>query len=108
MALGGIYGGSNRVLNNYVYDEDKSVVDSTVFGMAGGGAGHLSGSYTWAVTSKYFPKRINGAPIDSNKPILLQNIGVLNPYPGYIGKSVEQIAEWAVPVVLDRQGSEND
>jgi len=108
MALGGTYGGSNRALNNYVYGEEKSVVDSTVFGMAGGGAGHLSGSYAWAVTSKYLPKRINGAAIDPDKPILLQNIGVLNPYPAYIGSGAGQVTESVVPLVLDKQEVKHD
>ncbi len=108
MALGGAYGGSNRVLNNYVYDESLSVGDSALFGVAGGGAGHLTGSYTRALASRYLPRRINGAAIDQNKPILLQNIGVLNPYPIYIGDGVEQATTWAIPIILDRQGSAND
>ncbi len=108
MALGGIYGGSNRALNNYVYDEDRDVWRSAGAGSVAGGAGHFSGSYTRNIAYKYLPKRINGAVIDPNNPILLQNIGVLNPYPGYVGKSVEQVTEWAIPAVLDRQGSAND
>ena len=108
MALGGAYGGSNRALNNYVYDEDRDVWRSARVGFVAGGAGHFAGSYTGALASRYLPRRINGAAIDPDKPILLQNIGVLNPYPGYVGKSVEQVIESAIPVVLDRQGTAND
>lgn len=108
MALGGIYGGSNRVLNNYVYDEDKSVVDSTVFGMAGGGLGYGIDKTTSYNFSKILPVRIGGEVIDPNKPILLQNIGILNPYPTYIGKSAGQVTETIVPLVLERQEVKHD
>jgi len=108
MALGGTYGGANRALNNYVYDEDRDVWRSARVGFVAGGAGHLTGSYTRTLASGYLPRRINGAATDPNKPILLQNIGILNPYPGYVGKSVEQVTEWAIPAVLDRQDSAND
>ena len=108
MALGGTYGGTNRALNNYVYDEDKNAWRSARVGSIAGGVGHFAGSYTGALASRYLPRRINGAAIDPDKPILLQSIGVLNPYPGYVGKSVEQVIESTIPVVLDRQGTAND
>lgn len=46
MALGGAYGGSNRALNNYVYDEDKNAWRSARVGSIAGGVGHFAGSYT--------------------------------------------------------------
>ena len=44
--------------------------------------------------------------MNPNKPILLQNIGILNPYPAYIGKGAGQVTEWAIPAVLDKQWAE--
>ena len=108
MALGGVYGGTNRALNNYVYDEDKNVWRSAGVGFVAGGAGQVTGAYTRNIAYRYLPKRINGDAIDPNKSILLQNIGVLNPYPGYMGKGAGQVTEWATPAVLDKQDSVND
>ena len=108
MALGGAYGGTNRALNNYIYDEDNNVWRSAGVGFVAGGAGQVVGAYARNIAYRYLPKRINGDAIDPNKSILLQNIGVLNPYPGYMGKGAGQVTEWAIPAVLDKQGSVND
>lgn len=108
MALGGTYGGSNRVLNNYVYDENLSAWFSAGAGALAGGLGYGVDKTLTYNFSKMLPARIGSEVIDRNKPILLQNIGVLNPYPVYIGKSARQITETIVPLILEQQEVKHD
>ena len=105
MALGGVYGGTNRALNNYIYDEDKNVWRSAGVGFVAGGFGYKTNEFVSKAASKfkYLPKRIGGSTIDLNKPILLQNIGILNPCPAHIGKAAGQTMESSIPLVLDKQ-----
>ena len=105
MALGGVYGGTNRALNNYIYGEDKNVWRSAGVGFVAGGFGYKTNEFVSKAASKfkYLPKRIGGSTIDLNKPILLQNIGILNPYPAHIGKAAGQTMESSIPLVLDKQ-----
>lgn len=108
MALGGTYGGSNRALNNYVYDEDKNVWRSAGIGVLGGGFGYRATHETAKFSAKYLPERLGGSVIDPSKPILLQNIGTLNPYPTYVGKGTGQVVEFVTPLIFDKQEANHD
>ena len=80
---GGVAGGGSTVLNNFVYRENADVISSTLQGSVAGGLSTGVGSALGFFAGKYLPKRI-GATIDPNKPILLQNRGVINPYPVHV------------------------
>lgn len=99
MAVGGVYGGSNTALNNFVYGEDNSVRNSVVLGMAWGGAGTITNNYITKIATKNLPYRIGGSVIDPNYPILLQNTGVKNPYPQHIGTAAGEVTSGGLPLL---------
>lgn len=108
MALGGAYGGTNTALNNYVYGESLSVRASATVGILASGLGYGANKAVADYLTRVFPSRIGGGAIDPNKPILLQNIGVLNPYQAYMGSGAGQVTESVVPLVLDKQEVKHD
>jgi len=108
MAVGGVYGGSNTALNNFVYGEDKSIVRGASIGFAAGGIGTFVNNEITKVATKYLPYRIGGSVIDPNKAILLQNTGVKNPHPKYIGTAAGEITSGGLPLLLDRKGKMNE
>ena len=103
---GAALGGSNAVLSNYIYDGDKRVLISMGVGSLAGLAGSLTDKYMALWLGKLLPSRIGGSVIDPGKSILLQDIGIANPYPGYIGWGTGQAVGGGVPMVLDGVSSE--
>jgi len=54
------------------------------------GLGTYLGKATKDFAGGFLPSSIGGNPINPSIPILFQNFGRPNPYPGYIGFGVEQ------------------
>jgi hypothetical protein len=88
--LGGTVGATNTSITNAIYGKDASVFDAGVNGAFFSGAGTLIGKGVTLGVGSLAPTYIGGNPINPSIPILLQNYGSRNPYPGYTGFAVEQ------------------
>lgn len=88
--LGGTVGGANTLGTNAWYGEDESVRDAWMDGLIFSGLGTGLGKASKDVAGSFLPIHIGGNPINPSIPILFQNFGRPNPYPGYIGFGVEQ------------------
>ena len=90
IALGGAVGAANTAAANWIYGENKSVQNAFLYGSLFGGLGTAGGKIiTWGGNS-ISPTYIGGKPLNPSVPILLQNVGKPNPYPGYIGDIIRQ------------------
>ena len=89
-SLGGAVGATNTYINNAIYGEDVSVSRAAQAGFIFSGLGTGFGKAATSVFTPFLPARIGGNPINPAIPILFQNFGKPNPYPGYIGTTVEQ------------------
>ncbi|WP_313056408.1 DUF637 domain-containing protein, partial [Pseudomonas lopnurensis] len=105
--LGGAVGGTNAAGNNYLYFEDKSISDAAFIGAFAGLVGGYVGTSVSSFSSKLLPYRIGGSMVDPNKPILLQNIGVLNPYPDYIGEAAGGAVSGGIPILFEKIQKDN-
>jgi len=101
LLLGGAVGGTNTAINNYLYFEDKNVGVGASIGAVAGLAGGYIGNGISNVSSTLLPYRIGGVMIDPNKSILLQNIGVKNPYPAYIGEAAGGATSGGLPILFE-------
>jgi hypothetical protein len=89
--LGGVVGAGNTTATNAIYGDDASVFDAGANGAVFSGLGTSIGSWTTSTAGKLLPTHIGGNPINHSIPILFQNFGKPNPYPGYAGSTVEQL-----------------
>lgn len=94
--------GVNTGLGNYIYSEDKSAALSVGFGFISGGFGAGVGVATTGIARRALPYRIGGSLIDPGKPLLLQNTGVRNPYPGYLGGVSGNFVGSGIQILIDK------
>jgi hypothetical protein len=90
-SLGGSVGAANTYINNAMYGEDEGILKSFGLGFGFSGLGTGIGKGTTFVLKPILPARLGGNPINPSIPLLLQDIGKPNPWPGYIGTTVEQV-----------------
>jgi hypothetical protein len=100
-SLGGAVGATNTYINNAMYGEEENVRDSFLYGFGFSGLGTGLGSLATSWSRSVLPPRVGGNPINPSIPILFQNIGKPNPWPGYIGTAIEQGIS-NIPAVLPR------
>lgn len=99
--LGGAVGGTNTAVNNYVYSDNEDPLRAAGIGAVAGLMGGYVGATFSNISSKLLPYRIGSSVIDPNKAILLQNIGIKNPYPAYIGSAAGEITSGGLPVLYE-------
>ncbi|CAM4074630.1 hypothetical protein [Ectopseudomonas alcaliphila] len=104
--LGGVVGGANTSVNNYVYSEDRDVVRAVGVGALAGGFGTAFGQGVSGLAASVLPYRIGASVIDPNKALLLQNIGTVNPYPAYIGEAAGNAVSGGLPILFERIGGD--
>ena len=86
--LGSAVGGTNTAVTNYIYGRDDDVARAVRLGFVFGGLATYLGGGAASASAALLPRRVGAELIDPARPILMQNIGVLNPYPAYIGEAV--------------------
>ncbi|MDH1265027.1 hypothetical protein [Pseudomonas sp. GD03944] len=106
--LGASVGAANAATNNYVYSESKNIGEAAAIGAFAGFAGTAAGLGMSNLAAGVLPYRIGASIIDPNKAILLQNIGVRNPYPERIGSFSDTLVGEGVPLVFDKLKNESD
>jgi len=92
----------NVATSNYIYYENKSIGEAAAIGAFAGSAGAAAGRGMSGLATGVLPYRIGSSIIDPNKSILLQNIGVRNPYPERIGNFSGTLVGEGVPLVFDK------
>ncbi|NMG03867.1 DUF637 domain-containing protein [Azoarcus taiwanensis] len=88
--IGGTIGGANTGLNNWWYGEDESIRNGVFMGAGLGALGTTLGGVARHSTTIIAPARVGGQPLDRSSPALLQNLGIRNPWPDYVGIAVEE------------------
>ncbi len=100
--LGGTVGGVSQSINNNIYSETKSIPKAALFGGSVGLLGTYAGNWASKISGALLPDRVGAAVIDPAKPIILQNIGVANPYPAYIGEASGELVSGGIPILIDK------
>lgn len=88
---GAAVGGANTGFNNYVYSEEKSALRNMVIGGFAGFVGSGTDKVVTFGLSGLLPSRMGNSVVDPGRAILIQNIGIPNPYPSYMGWGVAKL-----------------
>ena len=105
--LGGTVNTANTASSNVLYGDSNSLATAFGWGALGGGLGTEAGILTESGLSSFSPKYIGASPIAPEIPLLLQNFGRLNPYPGSIGEAANQTVSGLTPPMVDKLTNDN-